>query len=61
MSVYVTHVCMLDVHMGECVCIWFRGHVLPDLISCGHMYACICWTTQGSKYKDELGNQVLFS
>lgn len=39
-SVCVTCVCMLGVHVGGCVCVWFRGHTLPDLISCGQ-YVCV--------------------
>lgn len=57
--------CWLCVHTDVCVCVGIKGHTLPDLISYGHMYICICWeaggTTQRGKYKDELDNQVLFS
>lgn len=33
-SVCVTHVYMLSIHMGRYVCVWFGGHMLPDLFSC---------------------------
>lgn len=41
--VSVTVICVLDVHLGGCVCVWVRKHTLPDLVSCGHMYLCMCW------------------
>ena len=58
----VTCICMLGVHMGGCVCVWFRGiHCLTSLAVVSMYVLEGRRTTQRGKYKDEPGNQILFS